>query len=168
MTPGPLGNDAYLLSRSLTGDANSEDWATVFSHFPREHSITLHFRNDTAFSDSLYLLSDGSVPLIEVQLQRTDDDEADLVVQFPGVTVTQPVSIANDDEFHTIVLKLEGDFLSIYVDCRFESFLKLKSTPENITVIADTRFTLFGTGYVVRKSYTLAQYTYVLQLSASL
>lgn len=114
-------------------------------------------------------MSDGSVTLIEVQLQRTDADEAELVIDFPGVTVRQPVSIDNDNEFHTIVLKLEGKFLSIYVDCRFESFLKLESSPENITVTDDTRLTLFDSGYTVyRKLSLIICILYTLDLSAGI
>ena len=148
VVPGP-GSDAYLLSRPLTGDANSDDWRTVLSHFPREFSLTLSFRNDSASGTLLFLLSDGANTLIDVQLERTDVDQSDLVIGFPGVSVSREIPIG-DNEFHSVVLKLEGQYLSIYVDCTLNSFLKLESTPENITVTDSTAFTLFGNGYVVR------------------
>lgn len=149
VVPGPSGDDAYLLSLPLTGDANSADWATIFSHFPREFSLTLIFRNESASSDNLFLLSDGQGIQIAVQLQRTDDDESALMITFPGTSIREPIAALNDGSFHYISLKLEGKFLSIYVDCNFDSFLKLESTPDNITVTASTVFTLFSGGYVV-------------------
>lgn len=129
----------------MTGDANSQDWTTLFLHFPREFSLALQFRNDSAFSSSLFQLSDGSGTLISVDLERTDVGQADLIIVFPGTSVRQPIVIDDDG---WIVLKLEGEFLSIYVDCDLHSFLKLESTPENITSI-DAIFTLFDAGYVV-------------------
>ena len=71
-----------------------------------------------------------------------------MLISFPGVSVRQPIGIG-DLEFHYISLKLEGEFLSIYVDCNLDSFLKLQQTPDNITVTDNTDFTLFDSGYVV-------------------
>ena len=146
--PAPSGDTAYLLSRSVTGDASSQEWTTVFSHFPREFSLALLFRNSSASSGSLFSLVDGSDSLISVELERTDAGESDLIIVLPGTSVRQPISIDNR-EFSSIILKLEGKFLSIYVDCSLDSFLKLDSTPDNITVTANTMFSLFDVGYVV-------------------
>jgi hypothetical protein len=153
VTTGPSGDDdAYILSRSLTGDANSDAWATVFSHFPREFSLGLSYREETVATTNLFNLSDGSTVLLAVNVVRTDDDRADLVVLLPGgETVTEPI-VVNDEGFHSIILKLEGDFLSVYVNCSLDSFLKLLSTPDNITATSTTDFSLFDAGYVVHSA----------------
>ena len=171
VVPGPSsGSDnGYFLSRQLTGDANSEDWETVFSHFPREFSLTLVYINQSASSENLFFISDSEGTLIGVELQRTGDaDESLLVVTFPGVSVSQLIPVS-DNEYHSISLKLEGKFLTIYVDCDLHSFLKLESMPENITVTDSTVFTLFDNGYVVCNSLCVQKlnlsqlaYTYVL------
>lgn len=70
---------------------------------------------------------------------------------FPGVSVSQLIPVS-DNEYHSISLKLEGKFLTIYVDCDLHSFLKLESMPENITVTDSTVFMLFDDGYVVCNS----------------
>ena len=148
---GPSGaDDAYLLSTSLTGDANSDAWSTVFSHFPREFSLYLNFRKDTVSTTSLFRLFDGSDTLISVDLERTDVDRADLVLVFPGGVSTREPIVINEEGFNSIILKLEGKFLSVYVNCNLDSFLKLTSTPDNITATPTTDFSLFGPGYVVR------------------
>lgn len=160
VVPGPSsGSDnGYFLSRQLTGDANSEDWATVFSHFPREFSLTLVYRNISGSSEELFIISNSDGTLIGVELQRTGDadEECLLVVTFPGVSVSQSIP-ACDNEYHFISLKLEGKFLSIYVDCDLHSFLKLESMPENITVTDSTVFTLFD-GYVVCNSFSVCKF----------
>ena len=149
VTTGPEGaDDAYILSRSLTGDANSDAWATVFSHFPREFSLGLSYRKETVTTTNLFSLFDGLTLLLTVDVVRTDD-RTDLVVLLPGgETVTEPI-VVNDEGFHSIILKLEGDFLSVYVNCSLDSFLKLRSTPDNITATSTTDFSLFDAGYVV-------------------
>ena len=152
VTTGPLGdNDAYILSQSLTGDANSDAWVTVFSHFPREFSLGLSYRKTTVATTNLFSLSDGLMLLLGVDVVRTDINQANLVVTFPGGdTVEEPIDV-NDDRFHSIILKLEGDFLSVYVNCTLDSFLKLRSAPDNITATPNTDFSLFGPGYVVSR-----------------
>lgn len=162
LAPGPSGaNDAYLLSTSVMGVANSDAWSTVFSHFPREFSLLLHFRRDSTNSnDTLFRLFEGSSPLIAVDLQRTAlNDRANLIISFPGgVTTSQEINI-DGNGFNLIVLKLEGEFLSIYVNCRLDSFLKLSGTPNNITSTPATSVSLFGGGYVV----SILLDTYVLR-----
>ena len=150
VTTGPSDEqDAYILSRTLTGDANSDDWVTVFSHFPREFSLGLYYKKETVATTNLFRLFDGGVTLLSVDVQRTDIDQADLVIVFPGgVSVREPVAVS-DDGFNSIILKLEGEFLSVYINCSLDSFLKLPSTPDNITATPTTDFSLFAAGYIV-------------------
>ena len=65
------------------------------------------------------------------------------------MTVRQPVSV-RDGEFNSISLKLEGEYLTIYVNCILDAFLKLESTPNNITITASSVVVLFDDGYHVR------------------
>ena len=122
---------------------------TVFSHFPREFSLTLIFRDQSASNENLFVLFDGSQTHISVDLQRTGTDGPVLVIALPGVTVRQPVSV-RDGEFNSISLKLEGEYLTIYVNCILDAFLKLESTPDNITITAISVVVLFEGGYHVR------------------
>lgn len=150
LVDGPGGEmDAFLLSRQLSAPANSTDWDSLNSDFPREFALYVAF-NASQYTGSIVAINRGLANEFNVALDTSSSDQT-LIITLPGL---EPVEIIVPSQmrsmFQIFGFKLESTVVTVYVNCSLVTILRLPTLPQQLPISTTSVVEIFEQPTTVR------------------